>query len=378
MDSELMEDLKHLLKGIETFMNSTLKRVYLKKDAENQKNTLVKSIATFLQKLDDVSGCSGEDDLQIDMAGVIDELGEDEVEAIPAQELKNPTKVGMLEKKKQGFGLQKNVRYCVIKYNILYYYKNRKDKKQTGAIVLDGYIARPLVKEGLQDDKKKEYAFELIHPTKRHYKFVAEDQPALTAWVKAVQLATNKHVESSESESEDEDLVTDEEDDVFQQDSVDSSGSRKNSKHSSVDESEYCEIPNKNRRPSRKLSKDVVHTVKEEEIPPPPEHRPPPRPDELPPLEKRPSQSECFQAFASDLKLRLVKVNVPSVPKIEPRLQKASNRDISNEIQNISLKPPVKPQRNWPKEATAVNNGLSKKSSRKKKPVALPPPPPSS
>ncbi|XP_033116957.1 cell surface glycoprotein 1-like isoform X2 [Anneissia japonica] len=360
IELELVEELKEVLKGVEIFLTTTLKRISLKKDV-NEKNCIVASIKELLKKLNRISGNIDVDADSIELPD--EEEGIDEVGPIPALQLKNSTKVGLLKKQQHGFGLQKNTRFCVIKANVMYYYKKMGDKKQAGAIVLDGYDVRPAT----QDDKKKEFAFELIHPTKRYYQFFTEDEPALVAWITAVRIATNKPTDSDEDEEinkEKEEERTMVHEDSLYATPLDEDETTENDPnhlcppqddhHADIHENQsthiyhgkniYNEIEEQQtRRPSGDLKDEdlyadipeieyqptISHTsipptlpprrasdnlIDEDSIPPPPSYPPPPTPDNLQIISKGEGQSD-FQSFAAKIKTRVIKVDVPIVPK---------------------------------------------------------------
>ena len=76
-------------------------------------------------------------------------------------------------------------RWCVLKDNELWYYKNEGDVKEQGTIVLDGYTIDEDVGKVKQPN-----AFRLFHPDQRTFFLSAETVKAKGAWVRVLRSST--------------------------------------------------------------------------------------------------------------------------------------------------------------------------------------------
>ncbi|XP_022084683.1 src kinase-associated phosphoprotein 2-B-like [Acanthaster planci] len=242
----VIEEVKRFLKDVETYLSVTLKKEKLKRETNAKREELLKDAASLIGKLspheieeeeqeeyadvdlptsasadktqeEDEDECDdiyedtvpesthSNDSSQIsedegeepeERSGMFDldgdPYGDVKVDPIAASDLTSPSKEGYLDKKrKEGqFGLQSwQKRYCIIKGNILYYYKKKTDKEQCNQIVLTGYQGRE-APEFERKNKRKDLLFEVVCPAKRSYQFIAQNKKDLQEWIKAISVAS--------------------------------------------------------------------------------------------------------------------------------------------------------------------------------------------
>ncbi|XP_071479708.1 src kinase-associated phosphoprotein 2-like [Diadema antillarum] len=240
----LLEEIQHLLKDVEFYLSTTLKKEKLKKEVGMKREELSKQVASLINKVDKVLPKDEQEeyaDVEVESpvapieeddgelyedtvatapdspnknalsqgsdhdtleepeppeASERDENGEPygdmKIGPIAATDLLKPTMEGFLEKRrKEGqIGLQQwQRRYCVIKENIFYYFKNRNDKQQKNVIVLNGYEARPNP-DFDKKHKKRDFLFEVVCPAKRSFQFIAQSTEEMKAWIDAIAIAS--------------------------------------------------------------------------------------------------------------------------------------------------------------------------------------------
>ncbi|XP_038049436.1 src kinase-associated phosphoprotein 2-like [Patiria miniata] len=244
----VIEEVKRFLKDVETYLSITLKKEKLKRETNTKREELLKDVASIIVKLsppeieeeeqeeyadvdvptslsadkiqeeredecDDIyedtvpesthsndssqnSDDQDDGEEQEDRSGMFDldgdPYGDVKVDPIAASDLTASSKEGYMDKKrKEGqFGLQAwQKRYCVIKGNILYYYKKKTDKEQCNQIVLTGYQGRE-APDFEKKNKRKDLLFEVVCPAKRSYQFIAQNKKDLQEWIKVIAVAS--------------------------------------------------------------------------------------------------------------------------------------------------------------------------------------------
>nr|XP_054751337.1 src kinase-associated phosphoprotein 2-like [Lytechinus pictus] len=238
----LLEEIKHLLKEVNDFLSITLKKEKLKKDVGSKREDLCQQITSVIGKVDKILPVEQEEyaDVEIEeshnappieeegelyedtaipdspnknmmsqgsdhdtleepelpQASEKDENGEPysdmKIGPIAATDLTKPIKEGYLEKRRKEGQLgisQWQRRYCVIKENILYYFKNPNDKQQKNVIILNGYEARPN-SDFDKKHKKRDFIFEVVCPAKRSYQFIASSTEEMRSWIDAISSAS--------------------------------------------------------------------------------------------------------------------------------------------------------------------------------------------
>lgn len=241
---QLLEDVKKLLKDLDHFFSVTLKKEKLKKDATAEKDQLYSALKETLAKLDgdeeiqeeydDVSsyqqssGQQEEDDsgMLYDETSVEapkpflppppdsishtgsqkssendDDNDEDrgdinydgtKIRPKSVSELGVTSKEGLLDKKRKDgqFGFSNwQTRYCIIKDNIMYYYKSKLDTKQCNEINLSGYEATP-APDVEKKHKRKQFLFIISQPGCRSFQFIAQSSDDVKSWVEAINQAS--------------------------------------------------------------------------------------------------------------------------------------------------------------------------------------------
>ncbi|XP_071789034.1 src kinase-associated phosphoprotein 2-like isoform X2 [Asterias amurensis] len=240
----VIEEVKKFLKDVGDYLSITLKKEKLQKETNFKREKLLKDVESILDKLSpplieeddeeqeeyvDVDLPMSPNSEHIQEEGELEELYEDTVPAesthsndsshnseeeqednkigtidldgdpygdvkvnpIAASDLTSPSKEGFLDKKRKGqFGLQGwQKRYCIIKANVLYYYKRKTDKEQCNQIVLTGYQGRE-APEYEKKNKRKDCLFEVVCPAKRSYQFIAQNKKEMHDWIKAIAFAS--------------------------------------------------------------------------------------------------------------------------------------------------------------------------------------------
>ncbi|XP_069113640.1 src kinase-associated phosphoprotein 2-A-like isoform X1 [Argopecten irradians] len=202
----MFENIRSIFTDVDTFLQETLKNEKLSKSCVEQRQNLVEKINKLLveypqlapEKSKAASNSSpstwsvwknrlsmsfldidkGDESTRTGGSSTTDD-GEDpysdqKFPDVAAQDLKDEVIAGFLEKKqKKGLILMAKLqkRWCVIKDDRLYYYENKKDKKQKGAFCLAGYrfqAAPDVVKEA----NKKELSFEIVGQGKRTFQVI--------------------------------------------------------------------------------------------------------------------------------------------------------------------------------------------------------------
>ncbi|PIK52914.1 putative src kinase-associated phosphoprotein 2-A [Apostichopus japonicus] len=240
MEQQVLEDVKKLLKDIDHFFTVTLKKEKLKKDAASEKDRLYSQVKETLSKLvgeepqeeyDDASSYMHERPEEEDSGMLYDETS---VELPPkplpsldnlshtgsqkssendedndedkgdvnyegakmrpksVSELTQSIKEGFLDKKrKEGqFGFSAwQTRYCIIKDNIMYYFKSKTDSKQCNEIDLSGYeaVSAPDMEK---KHKRRQFLIVVSQPGFRSFQFIAQSDEEMNSWIEAVNIAS--------------------------------------------------------------------------------------------------------------------------------------------------------------------------------------------
>lgn len=199
----MFENIRSIFTDVDTFLQETLKNEKLSKSCVEQRQNLVEKINKLLVEYPQLAPekskadiDKGDESTRTGGSSTTDD-GEDpysdqKFPDVAAQDLKDEVIAGFLEKKqKKGLILMAKLqkRWCVIKDDRLYYYENKKDKKQKGAFCLAGYrfqAAPDVVKEA----NKKELSFEIVGQGKRTFQFVALNTDEYTKWKSAIEKVT--------------------------------------------------------------------------------------------------------------------------------------------------------------------------------------------
>ncbi|CAI9721214.1 kinase-associated phosphoprotein 2-B-like isoform X2 [Octopus vulgaris] len=243
--AKIYEPVGNLLRDVEKFLVETLKNENLSSSTNKSRNLLLEKLNNLKQEYPQLQidvvppvgtspksvpkssssvGLSEDSRDESSFTGGSTNTEEDEVgysDSIPfiaATDIVNPTKTGVLEKKrrKENVLLFKSYqkRWCVLKDNILYYYDKQSDKRQLGAFILKDYEVRTnpnVVKEA----SKKELSFELVSPGKRSYLFVAPSKEELADWKSSIENAALNMMTSSMMDDQDGESIYEEFDEIM-------------------------------------------------------------------------------------------------------------------------------------------------------------------
>ncbi|XP_070535471.1 src kinase-associated phosphoprotein 2-B-like [Ptychodera flava] len=311
MDS-IIADVKNVMKDVENFLTSVLKKEKLSRDATKKKDELITKVSNLRTKMatDDEEQTRSamktndiipeeEEYADVDVQEpekVVDNKIEDEeiyeepglVEPEPkngsshadtesiddgvyddakmitgpvaANDLLSPRKSGYLDKKRKegqiGIGKWQN-RWCVIKDTYFYYYSKPSDKKQKNVINILGYTAKPAPNIPDKKNKKKDFCFEITHPDKRDFQFIAVSTQDMNQWIEAVNKAGN----SSETAHEPVQPIEEDDGDVYDDVSAPPEGSS-TAVQPIPEEKPVVAQPNKSALFTEILPKQEAETVK--------------------------------------------------------------------------------------------------------------------
>ncbi|XP_019632219.1 PREDICTED: src kinase-associated phosphoprotein 2-like isoform X1 [Branchiostoma belcheri] len=199
--AESPEDLKKTLSEVEQFLEG-LGKEKLGKDAKKKREDILNKLKEKLQEKgsDEDSGDVYEqtqeeetyedvNTLKGDRSQSVSSLTDapygdvdDTIPIIPAPNLLEPDFAAYMEKKRKEGPLKLSAwqrRWVVIKDNIMFYYEKHTDKKQRGAVRLEGYEikkADDLESAPKVDRKKKDLYFQLVKTGQRVYQGSKKDQ----------------------------------------------------------------------------------------------------------------------------------------------------------------------------------------------------------
>ncbi|XP_021353855.1 src kinase-associated phosphoprotein 2-A-like isoform X2 [Mizuhopecten yessoensis] len=199
----MFESIRNIFSDVDNFLQETLKNEKLSKSSTEHRQSLLDKINKILVEYPQLAPEKNKTDVdkgdESSRTGgsSTTEDGEDpysdqKFPDVAAQDIKDDVISGFLEKKqKRGIILMAKLqkRWCVIKDDCLYYYENKKDKKQRGAFCLSGYsfqAAPDFVKEA----NKKDLSFEVVCQGKRTFQFVALNTEDLRRWKSAIEKVT--------------------------------------------------------------------------------------------------------------------------------------------------------------------------------------------
>ncbi|XP_061432658.1 src kinase-associated phosphoprotein 2-like isoform X1 [Lethenteron reissneri] len=225
--SSIPDDVKNLLEELEQFLSEALaSEKSLGKKCKERREALLKTLNELKSRYRDVFAkeCDQESNgqssdvsstSQTDLTSEPSEAAQEDaaghevyaqLPAIAASDLPNVIKAGFLDKKRKDHSFfvgEWQRRWCVLSSNALYYYGDRKDKQQKGAVPLAGYSLRPA--EATRKDRKSCCSFELSAPDKRSFQFSTSTADDARSWMSYIRQVIRDLRSSVIEEEEDED-----------------------------------------------------------------------------------------------------------------------------------------------------------------------------
>ncbi|XP_070535472.1 src kinase-associated phosphoprotein 2-like [Ptychodera flava] len=315
MDS-IIADMKNVMKDVENFLTSILKKEKLSRDATKKKDELITKVSNLRTKMatedeDQTRSAVKTNDIipeeeeyadvevqepekvvdnKIEDEEIYEEPGLAEPEPknesphadaenidgiddgvyddakrhgpVAANDLLSPRKSGYLDKRKErkiGIGKWQS-RWCVIKDTNFYYYNKPSDKEQKNVINILGYTAKPAPIPD-KKNKKKDFCFEITHPDKRDFQFIAASTQDMNQWIEAI----NKVGNSSEPAHEPVQPIEEDDGDVYDDVSAPPEGSS-TAVQPIPEEKPVVAQPNKSASSTEILPKQVAETVKSKTV----------------------------------------------------------------------------------------------------------------
>ncbi|CAN0362103.1 unnamed protein product [Lampetra fluviatilis] len=225
--SSIPDDVKNLLEELEQFLSEALaSEKSLGKKCKERREALLKTLNelkfrypdVFAKECDQESNGQSSDvssTSQTDLTSEPSEAAQEDaaghevyvqLPAIAASDLPNVIKAGFLDKKRKDHSFfvgEWQRRWCVLGSNALYYYGDRKDKQQKGAVPLAGYSLRAT--EATRKDRKSCCSFELSAPDKRSFQFSTSTADDARSWMSYIRQVIRDLRSSVIEEEEDED-----------------------------------------------------------------------------------------------------------------------------------------------------------------------------
>ncbi|XP_066299754.1 src kinase-associated phosphoprotein 2-like isoform X2 [Branchiostoma lanceolatum] len=211
--AESPEDLKKTLSEVEQFLEK-LGKEKLGKDAKKKREDILSQLKHLQESkgsdddsgdvyeqtqdeetYEDVTSMRSSDDRSQSTSSLTEgPYGDvdDTIPIIPAPNLLEPDFAAYMEKKRKEGPLKLSAwqrRWVVVKDNIMFYYEKHTDKKQRGAVRLEGYEikkADDLDTAPKVDRKKKDLYFQLAKTGLRVYQFIASNQEDLKFMVHTI------------------------------------------------------------------------------------------------------------------------------------------------------------------------------------------------